>query len=198
MTKKEMFAEILASLPRRRSRMTVSRLTFWRLWLRWMRLWPSRGCVRCAVRLLTSPISVSRTCWLTFARTARLLVPTSRRLPTSPLGARMLPRSNSKGLRSSLKTVPFWGHSLMVKLDGKQQGVRHSLVIQVRILLPLLYWQYSFLLSWASPSGDAFLLESIGAFLRAKTPKFPLYHTPHFLSREKLHKVFTAKIPKLV
>jgi len=43
-----------------------------------------------------------------------------------------------------------------------------------------------------------FLLESIGAFLRAKTPKFPLYHTPHFLSREKLHKVLAAKIPKLV
>lgn len=34
-----------------------------------------------------------------------------------------------------------------------------------------------------------------GAGLR---PKFPLYHTPHFLSREKLHKVLAAKIPKLV
>ena len=29
-------------------------------------------------------------------------------------------------------------------------------------------------------------------------PKVPLYHTPHFLSREKLHKVLAAKIPKLV
>ena len=43
--------------------------------------------------------------------------------------------------------------------------------------------------------GVLFCERAVGAGLR---PKFPLYHTPHFLSREKLHKVLAAKIPKLV
>ena len=58
---------------------------------------------------------------------------------------------------------------------------------------------FRFLLSWASPSGDAFILGKInGAFLRAKTPKFHYTTPPHFLSSKNLHKVSIKKFPKLV
>ena len=40
--------------------------------------------------------------------------------------------------------------------------------------------------------------KNAGALSHAEAPKFPLYYPPHFLSREKLHKVLAAKIPKLV
>jgi len=58
---------------------------------------------------------------------------------------------------------------------------------------------FRFLLSWASPSGDAFILrKTSGAFLRAKTPKFHYTTPPHFLSSKNLHKVSIKKLPKLV
>jgi len=38
----------------------------------------------------------------------------------------------------------------------------------------------------------------VGAFLRAKTPKFHYTTPPHFLSSKILHKILIKKFPKLV
>jgi len=57
---------------------------------------------------------------------------------------------------------------------------------------------FRFLLSWASPSGDAFLLgeNQRGVFAR-KNAEIPLYHTAALFVKQNFAQNFNQKIPKI-